>query len=127
MFWTGKSKATQSCFRVPSGSMTIFLFVPKFLRFLNWGLHFDERRVPTTTGHAPFTGGHSTLSLSRCFSLSCSRISSQLMRLKIIHYLVYESQPLDHTINQINPIFTRESYLIKMWFLIYRFSEQTFL
>jgi hypothetical protein len=45
---------------VPSGPITIFLFCPRRLRLLNWGVLFDERRSLTIIVHSRSTRGDST-------------------------------------------------------------------
>jgi hypothetical protein len=47
---------SKSWFRDRSRPMTIFLFFPRLLRILKWGLLFDEKRGLTTTGHFPSNG-----------------------------------------------------------------------
>jgi hypothetical protein len=49
----GPRQHSRTCFRAPSGPMTIFLFFPTYSRVLKLGLLFDERRGLTSAGHSP--------------------------------------------------------------------------
>jgi hypothetical protein len=76
--------------RSQPGSATIFLFFPRFLCVLKWGLFFDEMRGLTTTHHSPTTGGESWWEVALC---NLAEIHQHTAVTQGLHFLRSKSNP----------------------------------